>query len=624
MEGQRNCTMGNGYWQKILRVDLSTSDVSVEPIDEEDLKKYLGGAGLGAEILRRELPAKLDAYDGRNRVIFATGPFQGPPVPGGAKFSIVGISPVTGTFADTAAGASWGPSLKDAGYDALIVQGRSDKPVYIKIVDDAVEIKDAAHLVGKDSYDTVDAIHAENEDNKLSVACIGPAGERQVAIACVAVDKHSFGGRCGLGAVMGSKNLKAVAVRGTGNVPVANPEKTRKLVKAYFKKIHDTTVENEFRRHGTPVLCETAEGLGDMPIQYWHGDIFHEGAKKLGAPNYTEVLNAKPLPCKYCPIGCHRDIEVTSPPEYQISGPGPEYETLGMMGTNCMIDDPKAVAKANDIANRLGVDSISVGAMVGFAMHCREKGWLTDEQTAGYDLSWGSGPALIRLTEDIAQAKGLGELFKDGTLAAARRIGPDAVEAAVHNKGLDYPAHDPRACHSLAPTYATGTRGACHFRGPCEDIEMGGFYMPEVGIKEGTVKFFELDNQSLVAARCQDLGVVVNSIVICMFMVDGGGLSLTETVELFNAITGWDFSVKELLKTGERGFTVQRLINLRDGYGTETDVLPKQMYQSAKEGFRAGKQIPFEELMKEYYGIRGWDEAGVPTAKTLEMLDLKT
>ena len=614
--------MGNGYWQKTLRVDLSTKSVSVEPIEEEDLRKYIGGAALGAEILRRELPAKLDAYDSRNRVIFATGPFQGVAVPGGAKFSIVGISPITGTFADTAAGASWGPSLKDAGYDVLVVQGRSDKPVYIKIVDDSVEIKDATDLAGKDSYDTVDAIHAENEDTKLSVACIGPAGERQVAIACVAVDKHSFGGRCGLGAVMGSKNLKAVAVRGTKNVPVAHPEKVKELVKAHFKKIHDTTVENEFRKHGTPGLCETAEGLGDMPIKYWEGDTFPEGAKKLGAPNYTQVLNAKPLPCKYCPIGCHRDVEVTSPPEYKTSGPGPEYETLGMMGTNCMIDDPKAVAKANDIANRLGIDTISVGAMVGFTMHCYEKGWLTDEQTDGYDLTWGNGLTLVRLTEEIGRATGLGGLFKDGTLAAARHIHPDAVDAVVHNKGLDYPAHDPRACYSLAPTYATGTRGACHFRGPSEDVEMGGFYMPEVGIKEGTVRFFESDNQSLVAVKCQDLGVVANSIVICIFMIDGGGLSLTETVELFNAVTGWHFSVGELLKTGERGFTVQRLINLRDGYGAKTDVLPKKMYQSAKEGFRAGKHIPFDQLMKEYYEIRGWDEDGVPTKKTLKMLNV--
>ena len=614
--------MGNGYWQKTLRVDLSTKSVLVEPIEEEDLRTYIGGAALGAEILRRELPPMLDAYDSRNRVIFATGPFQGVAVPGSAKFSIVGISPITGTFADTAAGASWGPSLKEAGYDVLIVQGKSDKPVYIKIVNDSVEIKDAAGLVGKDSYETVDAIHAENEDSQLSIACIGPAGECQVAIACVAVDKHSFGGRCGLGAVMGSKNLKAVAVRGTQKVPVKHPERVKDLCKTYFKRIHDTTVENEFRKHGTPGLCETAEGLGDMPIKYWEGDTFPEGAKKLGAPNYTRVLNAKPLPCKFCPIGCHRDVEVTDPPEYQTRGPGPEYETLGMMGTNCLIDDPKAVAKANDIANRLGIDTISVGAMVGFTMHCYEKGWLTDEQTDGYDLTWGNGLTLVRLTEEIGRATGLGGLFKDGTLAAARHIHPDAVDAVVHNKGLDYPAHDPRACYSLAPTYATGTRGACHFRGPSEDVEMGGFYMPEVGIKEGTVRFFESDNQSLVAAKCQDLGVVANSIVICMFMIDGGDLSLTETVGLFNAVTGWDFSVGELLKTGERGFTVQRLINLRDGYGAKTDVLPKKMYQSAKEGFRAGKHIPFDQLMKEYYEVRGWDEDGVPTKKTLKMLNV--
>ena len=616
--------MSNGYWRKTLRVDLSTQTISVECIEEADLKKFIGGAALGAEILRRELPAMLNAYDSRNRVIFATGPFQSVAVPGSAKFSIVGISPITGTFADTAAGASWGPSLKDAGYDVLIVQGKSDKPVYIKIVNDSVEIKDATDLVGKDSYETVDAIHAENEDTKLSIACIGPAGERHVAIACVAIDKHSFGGRCGLGAVMGSKNLKAVAVRGTQKVPVKHPERAQELCKTYFKRIHDTTVENEFRKHGTPGLCETAEGLGDMPIKYWEGDTFPEGAKKLGAPNYTHVLNAKPLPCKYCPIGCHRDVEVTSPPEYQTRGPGPEYETLGMMGTNCMIDDPKAVAKANDIANRLGIDTISVGAMVGFAMQCQEKGWLTPEQTEGYDLSWGNGLTLVRLTEDIGRSTGLGALFKDGTLAAAKLIHPDAVDTVVHNKGLDYPAHDPRACYSLAPTYATGTRGACHFRGPCEDIEMGGFYMPEVGIKEGTVKFFETDNQSLVAARCQDLGVVANSLTICMFMIDGGGLSLTETVGLFNAITGWDYTVEELLQTGERGFTVQRLLNMRDGYDGKTDILPTKMLKSAQAGFRAGKTIPFEQLMREYYRIRGWDKNGAPTSETLECLQINT
>lgn len=616
--------MGNGYWQKLLRVDLSSRGISVEDIAEDDLKRFLGGAGLGAEILRRELPGPIDPRDSENRLIFATGPFQGPAVPGGAKFSIMGISLLTGTYADAAAGATWGPALKDAGYDVIVIQGKSQAPVYLYINDDVVELKDAAGHWGKSSYDAIDAIRDQNNDPKLAVACIGPAGEKEVAIACVVVDKHSFGGRCGLGAVMGTKNLKAVAVTGSKTAAVADPRKTKELCRKFFRKIYDNTIENEFRRHGTPGLCETAEGLGDMPIKYWDGDVFPAGAKSLGAPNYTEVLKAKPIPCKYCPIGCHRGIEVTEPAQYATKGAGPEYETLGLMGTCCLIGDPKVVAKANDVANRCGVDTISAGAMVAFAMRCKEKGWISDDvMPSQYNLEWGDGMTLVKLTEEIGTKTGFGAIFADGTLKAAERIHPDSVETVVHGKGLDYPSHDPRSCISLAPTYATGTRGACHFRGPCEDVEMGGFFIPEMGVTEGTVKFFEPDNQSLVAVRCQDLGVLANSIVICLFMIDGGDLTMTEVAELYNAITGWDLTVEQLFEAGERGFTVQRLLNIRDGFDGATDVLPKAMYQSAKEGFRAGKHIPFEALMKDYYQIRGWDDNGIPTTATLERLALE-
>ena len=612
--------MPNGYWHKLLRVDLSRGTHMVEPLAEADLRRFIGGAGLGAEILRRELPAKVGAFEPRNRLFFATGPFQGPAVPGGAKFSIVGISPLSGTFADTAAGASWGISLKEAGYDVLIVEGVAAHPVYLHIVDDTVTIRDAQNLIGRDTVETVDAIHAETGDRRLSVACIGPAGERRVAIACVAVDKHSFGGRCGLGAVMGSKNLKAVAVRGTRRVPVANPEITQTLIKRFQSEAHQAVLRNHFRENGTPGLCETAEGLGDMPIRYWDGDVWPAGAKRLGAPNYTQVLQAKPLPCQYCPTGCHRRIKVIDPAEYALAGPGPEYETLGMMGTNTLIDDPKAVAKANDIANRLGIDTISAGAMVGFAMQCWERGWVTVKDTDSLELTWGNPAALIGLVDQIGRREGFGAYFAEGTLGAARRIHPDAVDTVVHNKGLDYPAHDPRACISLAPTYVTGTRGACHFRGPCEDVEMGGFFLPEAGITQGTVRFFERANQSYVAVKCQDLGALTCSLVMCMFMIDGSEFSLTSQAEIFNAITGWDWTVETLLEAGERAFTVQRLLNLRDGYGAATDVLPKKMRQVAKEGFRAGKSIPFEELMQDYYAVRGWDASGAPTPATLARL----
>jgi len=615
--------MSNGYWQRLLRVDLSNRTTSVETIDENDLKRFIGGASLAGEILRRELPGKIDAYDETNRLIFATGPFQGPAVPGGAKFSVVAVSPVTGTFGDSAAGASWGPTLKDAGYDVLLIEGTSDGPVYLNIVDDEVEIRDAAELWGLDTSDTVDTVRRIIGDEQAAVAAIGPAGERRVAIACIAFDKHSFAGRCGMGAVMGSKNLKAVAVKGTKSVPVADPEKTKELIKRFQKEIGEEVRENGFRADGTPGLCESAEALGDMPIKYWDGDVWPEGAKKLGTPNYTEQLNAKPLPCKYCPVGCHRKISVSEPAEYAMESIGPEYETLGLMGTALMIDDPKVVAMANDIANRLGVDTISVGAMVGFAMECFEKGLLTTDDTGGMELKWGDPQVLIQLTKQISRREDFGAIFADGTLPAAKKISPEAVENVAHCKGLDIPAHDPRSCFSLAPSYATGTRGACHFRGPCEDVEMGGFYIPEAGVTKETTKFFEKDNQGMMAATCQDLGSLSNSLVVCLFMIDGGDWSLTDVTAMFNAITGWDFTPEDMMTAGQRGFTVQRLLNIRDGYDAKTDVLPKKMFQAAKEGMRAEKVPPLKEMLEDYYSFRGWNADGHPSQETLDKLGLE-
>jgi aldehyde:ferredoxin oxidoreductase len=535
---------------------------------------------------------------------------------------MAGISPVTGTFGDTAAGADWGPALKDAGYDMLVIEGASETPIYLHIVDDRVEIRDASNLTGMDTHETIDAIHKETEDKKLSIASIGPAGEKRVAIACVVVDKHSFAGRCGLGALMGSKGLKAVAVRGTQTAEMSDPDKARELMGHYQKQILATVKENEFRAHGTTALCESAEALGDMPIKYWEQDVWCEGAKKLGAPNYTKVLKAKPYPCKFCPVGCHRKIKITEPAEYAQEGIGPQYETLGMMGTNLLIDDPKAVAHGNNLASRLGFDTISAGAMVGFAMECFEKGWITDRDTDGLVLKWGDPKALFSLLEQIGNKEGFGAIFSEGTLPAAEKISQEAVEIVVHCKGLDFPAHDARSCISLAPTYATGTRGACHFRGACEDVEMGGFFIPEIGIKEGMFKFFERENQSLLAAKCQDYFALLNSLVLCAFMVDGGDMPFSGVKDLFNAITGWDYSIEDLIEAGERIFTVQRLINIRDGYNAATDVLPKKMLQPAKEGFRAGKVPPFKELMEDYYNLRGWDENGEPTQRTMDRLGL--
>ena len=614
--------MKNGYWQKLLRVNLSNHQITVEDIAEKDLKRFIGGAGLAAKMIYSELPGKLDPYDSSNLLIFATGPFQGPSIPGGAKFSIASISPLTHTFADSAAGASWGPNLKDAGYDFLVVKGVSPQPVYLEIKDEQVLIKDASNLWGMDTYDTVDAIREQAQDKKLSIASIGPAGEKKVAIACIAVDKHSFAGRCGLGAVMGSKNLKAVAVRGTNKTEMFDAVKAAESIKKTRRNILDSLKKSQWHLRGTTASPAGCEILGDLPIKYWEGDVWPEGSRRLSHPNYTEVLKAKPLACKYCPVGCHRAISFSDPEKYAVKGAGPEYETLAMMGSNLLIDDPKVVAKANDMANRLGLDTISAGATIGFAMESFEKGWITTKHTGGLELKWGDPEALITLVEQIAKKQGFGTIFADGTLKAAEKIGPEATKIVAHCKGLDFPGHDPRSCISLAPSYATGTRGACHYRGACEDVEMG-WTIPELGIEEETTNFFKRENQSMMAAKCQDYFALLNSLVCCDFMVTCVGETFSEIRDIFNAITGWDYSIEDLMLAGERMFTIQRLINIRDGYNAKTDILPQKMFRPAKEGFRAGNIPPFKELMEDYYNWRGWDENGAPTKEILDRLELK-
>ena len=614
--------MALGYWNKILRVDLTNRKITKEEIDEDTCKLFVGGAGIGAKILWEEISSEVSAFDANNKLIFAGGPFQGHPVPGSAKFSIISKSPLTNTYADSAAGARWGPLFKRAGYDVLVIQGKSENPVYIYIEDDEVKIRDARGVWGMDSYQAVDEIRKEIGDPRVSVATIGQAGEKLVKIACIVVDKHSFAGRCGLGAVMGSKNLKAVVVKGSKKVPVSNLSQLKNHNRKYFKEINKASIESELRPHGTPVLCITAEGFGDMPIKYWTEDTWPEGAKKIGAPNYTEVLSAKPYPCLYCPIGCHRNIEIQSPEKYKLKGIGPEYETLGMLGTNLLIDDVKAISIANDLCNRLGMDTISAGACIGLAMECYEKGIITKKDTTGMEVRWGDPNVLIELVKQIGNKIGFGSIFSEGTVEAAEKLGKNALELVVHVKGLDFPAHDARACWGLVPTYATGTRGACHMRGVEEDAEMSGFYIPEIGVTEEHAKFFNPEGKAHLAAKMQDYCALINSLVLCVFIPDGGGLSFTSILNIFNSITGWDWDIQEAMTCGERIFTLQRLINQRDGYTKKDDKLPPKMYVPAKKGFRAGKIPPVNDLLNEYYELRGWDKEGRPTKEKLKKLNL--
>jgi aldehyde:ferredoxin oxidoreductase len=608
-----------GIWRRILRVDLSHGTTRTEELPEDVFRRFLGGDGLAGKIIYDEVRPDVQPFDPENRVVFAVGPFQGTGIPGEAKFCISAKSPLTATYGNSMGGARFGPTFKKTGYDGLIVHGKAGAPVYLWIHDDGAEIRDASHLWGMDTYETVDAVRRDVGENQASVATIGPAGERRVAMACVVMDGHSFAGRCGIGAVMGSKHLKSVVAYGTKTPPIADAEETSRLTKELAKKLSD--LGKGFRENGTPDGLLLYHKYGDMPIKNWLGDVWESGATKLGQPAYNETLHATSIPCLHCPVGCHRYVKIEEPAKYACDGPGPEYETLAMLGAVNLVDDLKAVAKANDYCNRLGIDTISAGAAIGFSIECYERGLINSRTTNGLALEWGDGDLVIELVRQIGLNEGFGALLAQGSFAAAQQIGRGAEDLVVHVRGLDFPAHDPRACWSLVSNYATGTRGACHLKGIPEDIECGVFTLPELGYPKQT-QFFKADDKADLAAKLQDFTTLMNSLVLCIFMPDGAGMTLTDTLSCFNAVTGLHWSLAQLLQVGERGFLVQRLINTRDGKGPAYDKMPKRMSEPAKQGFRKEAVPPADALIKDYYRTRGWDERGNPLPHKLKELDI--
>jgi len=416
-----------GIWKKILRVDLSRRSIQIEELSSDIYKNFIGGDGLAGNLIFNEVKRNINHFDPENRIIFSVGPFQGRnKIAGDAKFCISTKSPVTETYANSMAGGSWGPLFKRTGYDALIIQGRAEIPVFLWIHNEGAEICDAEKFWGLDTYEAIKKIREKIGEKRASIAVIGPAGEKLVSIACIAVDGHSFAGRCGTGAVMGSKNLKAVVVYGTKQPLVAYPDDVAKLSKDLMKKI--SVLGEGMRKYGTPDLMDYYNH-GNMPIKYLSQDNWEEGlVKKLSQPAYNDILKAKSSPCLDCPcpIGCHRHIKVEYPEKYICDGTGPEYEAVGMLGMSNLVDNLKAVAKANDYCNRLGIDAVSAGAAVGFALECYDRGLINKRDTNGLKLRWGDGNLLIELIKEIALKKGFGAFFSEGNLRAAKKIGQEA------------------------------------------------------------------------------------------------------------------------------------------------------------------------------------------------------
>lgn len=609
----------NGYAGSVLRVDLSTERIETETVDAEVWENVIGGVGYGAYVLLDEVPADADPLGPDNKLVFATGPFQATQFPGAAKFSAIAKSPVNGFYGESAAGSHWGVALKETGHDAIIIEGEADRPLRLHVTEDGAELLDAESLWGRDAYETNEAIWAAEDadgEDELSTAAIGQAGENEVRFAAVTVDNHSFLGRSGMGAVMGSKRLKAVSIpKGSSAPEVANPESVRDLKRDLAATLAQDGAD--FREHGTPGYLAVGEEYGDVPTKNWADGEF-EGNETLSAPRYTEEILEGRLPCIYCPLACHRDVSVASPQQLASDGAGPEYETLAMLGQNCLIDDLKAVTHVNEMANRYGIDTISLGGTLAFLMEAQERGDLVFD--AEIDFEWGNEEALVEFTEKVAKREGIGDLAADGITALSDAVDGDDPAYAVQTKGVVVPAHDPRAFFAVSLNYATGVRGPGHERGNLQLPYLGGT-LPEAGITS-TPDRFDLEGAAYLTARYQDWSSLWNSLVVCRFMTEGG-MTFSDMHEMYNETTGAAKSRQELLHDAERVFQLQRLANVKFGVTAADDELPPRLLEDTGEGGHEG-EVPgdYENHLDEYYDHRGWDEDGIPTRDTLRQFDI--
>ena len=605
------------YAGEFLDINLSSRRVDTVPISAEQARAMFLGSGLAARLYYEQMRPDLSPLDPASPVYVFTGLFTGTMLPTGCKFSVCGRSPLTGVWNESTGGGYWGPELRFAGYDGIAITGRADGPVYLWITESGVEIRDAREVWGMDCYEAVERIR-EQTDPKARVIAIGPAGERLVSLAAIMVDGHEARavGRGGMGAVFGSKNLKAIAVRGKGKPDYHDAAGLRASVRDRNKIIQDNTTG--FSKLGTAGGVARAEQTGDLPIKNWLEGSWAEGAAKITGQTVVEQYEVKHYRCFGCPIGCGKLVPFGDNGEYVHA---PEYETAGAMGSMCLVDDLESIIHANDICNRLGLDTISVGAAVAAAMEAAERGLLPAEMAHGMDLSWGSGETLVALTEQIGMREGLGAWLGEGVRAFCRRLGHEAADIDVTTKGLELPMHDPRAYVCMAANYATGSRGACHLEAMCHwrgaaGLQLEGVWTPEPYDSHAN------PGQGKMAAIWQNYLAVFNPLGLCKFVIRGP-VDPKQVCEWLAMTLGWEVTPAELLRIGERNFNLKRLINMRLGVTGQDDTLPRRILELPRKTGGAAGVLPDQELqMGEYYAERGWDKNGVPKPDRLKSLGL--
>jgi aldehyde:ferredoxin oxidoreductase len=620
--------MPAGFAGKLLRVDLTNRTSRVEPIDDVVLRRYMGGGLLGAYYLLRETPAGMDPYDPAAPLLFMTSAMNGTSLSGANRYSAIAKSPLTGGFGETEAGGFWGPALKQAGFDGVILTGRAERPVYLSIWDGQCEFRDATKYWGQLSGEVDDGIKDELGDRRVIVLQTGVAGENRVRFAAMVNNCKHFHGRCGLGAVMGSKNLKAIAVGGKQKPAPANGELAREMMRHYTQN-YDRT-KDAMHLFGTARGVRMLQAEGILPTRNFRDGAFDD-FENISGQRMADTILTKRGTCYACAVACKREVTVDElgvDPKYG----GPEYETLAAIGSLCGVGDLKKLALANQLCSQYVLDTISTGAVIAFAIEAYEKGILTKSDAGGIALDYGDPDLANRLIPMIARREGIGGLLADGVARAAKRLGPAAEAFALHVRGQEIPMHEPRGKKSLALAYATSPTGADHMEAPHDPLYEGFFAGPHALAPLGLVEPVDMLDFTAKKVRAftyaQKLWSAYNLVGMCCFVgVPIGKLDTETLVRYMNGVTGWDLSLWEVLKAAERSSALFRIYNHREGLATSADTLPARMFQPLENGALAGERIEpeqFQNRLTDYYEMMGWDrQNGLPTRSKLAELDIE-
>lgn len=606
-----------GWIGKILRIDLTEHSYEVEDLDEDLARDYIGGRGLATKILYDEIDPKIDAFDPDNKLIFATGPLTGTGAVGSSRFVVVTKSPL-GNIGNGNAGGYFGPEMKFAGYDVIIFEGKSPEPVYLWINDDQVEFRSAENLWGKTAHETEDQIKSELVDTSwkrkaIHIATIGPAGENLVKVAAIIVNKHNAAARGGIGAVMGSKNLKALAIRGSKSIPIADSKGFREAVSAVMEKVRSSPFATQaFPINGSAGILHVYNEVGMLATRNYQAGTF-EGAEKIDGAAINKGYLIRNRACFSCPMACNGTTEVKEGP-FKGRAERPDFETCVFFGSDCGNDNLEAILKANNLCNDLGMDTVSLGNTIAAAMEMYEKGYITDKDV-GFSLKFGDAEAMVKLVEMTAYRKGFGDVIAEGGYHLTRKYGHPELFIGV--KKLECPAYDPRVAQGQGLNLATAARGACHNKG----------YTMISEILADAIKIipktdpFATEGKAQLTKDLQDDTCIFDNVGVCLFLLVT--LWTKELLQQLEPATGAGYTMESIKLAGERTWNLERLFNFKAGLTGKDDNLPKRLLEEPlPDGSGKGRVNKLHEMLPEYYQLRGWDENGVPTPEKLKELEL--